>query len=185
MTTSNPRSDLIRRIASFARDPGGVSAVEFSLVLPLLLTAYLGTVEISQGLAIDRKVTLASRAVADLASQMSTINNADMSNILKASATVMSPFDQSVLKVVVTGVKIDGNGVATVAWSDTLNGTVRAVGSTVTLPAPFKVNNSTVVLGEVSYEYKSAIGYVVTGPINLTDQIFMRSRASEITRLNS
>lgn len=151
----------------------------------MLLTAYLGTIEISQGLAIDRKVTLASRAVADLASQLSTITNADMTNILNGSAAVKAPFDPSKLKVVVTGVKIDGNGVATVAWSDTLNGAVRAVGSTVSLPAPFKVNNSTVVLGEVSYEYKSAIGYVVTGPINLTDHVFMRSRASEITRLNS
>ena len=64
-----------------AGDQRGVSAVEFAMLLPLMLTLYLGAVEISQGVGIDRKVTLTSRTVADLASQVSSISNADMTNI--------------------------------------------------------------------------------------------------------
>ena len=45
-----------------------------------------------------------------------------------------------------SAVNIDTNGVAKVAWSDTLNGTQRAVGSTVTLPAALNVANTTVDL---------------------------------------
>ena len=70
----------------FAQDRRGVSAVEFAMLLPLMLTLYLGTVEISQGVGIDRKVTLTTRTVADLASQVSSINNADMTNMLNAVA---------------------------------------------------------------------------------------------------
>ena len=44
--------------ARFARDQRGVSAVEFALVAPLMITLYLGCVEISQGVGVDRKVTL-------------------------------------------------------------------------------------------------------------------------------
>ena len=70
--------------ADFSATTRGVSAVEFAMLLPLMITLYLGGVEISQGVAIDRKVTLTTRTVADLASQVSSINNADMTNMLNA-----------------------------------------------------------------------------------------------------
>ena len=38
---------LHHRIVSFAQDRRGVSAVEFAMLLPLMVTLYLGTVEIS------------------------------------------------------------------------------------------------------------------------------------------
>jgi len=84
-----------------------------------MVTLYLGAVEISQGVSIDRKVTLTTRTVADLASQVSSINNADMTNILNATAAVVAPYDTSRLRVVVSAVTIDNNGAARVAWSDT------------------------------------------------------------------
>ncbi len=80
-------------------------------------------------------MTLTTRTVADLASQVSSINNTDMTNMLSATAAVIAPYDQSKLKVTVSAVKIDANGTAKVAWSDTLGGTKRAVNSVVTLPS--------------------------------------------------
>src|SRR4029079_10764129 len=135
MTTIAPRFRLPHGLARFAKDRRGVSAVEFAMLLPLMVTLYLGTVEISQGVGIDRKVTLTTRTAADLASQVSSINNADMTNLLNASSAVVAPYDVSKLKVTVSAVTIDSNNVAKIAWSDTLNGTKRSVGSTVTLPA--------------------------------------------------
>jgi Flp pilus assembly protein TadG len=170
----------------FARDRRGVSAVEFAMLLPLMMTLYLGAVEISQGVGIDRKVTLTTRTVADLASQVSSINNADMTNMLNASASVVQPYDSSKLKVTVSAVTIDANGNAKISWSDTLNGSKRAVGSAVTLPAALNIANTTLIWSEVSYSYKPTIGYVVTGTLNLSDQIYMRPRLSDtVTRLNS
>jgi Flp pilus assembly protein TadG len=177
---------LSQLLARFARDRRGVSAVEFAMLLPLMITLYLGAVEVSQGIGIDRKVTLTTRTVADLASQVSSINNADMSNMLTASAAVIAPYDTSKLQVTVTAVNVDSNGVAKVAWSDTLGGTKRAEGSTVTLPAALNVANTTLIWSEVAYSYTPAIGYVITGTLNLSDQIWMRPRLSEtVTRINS
>ena len=174
-----PRLGLMQQLVRLGRDQRGVSAVEFAMLLPLMITLYLGTVEISQGVGIDRKVTLTTRTVADLASQVSSINNADMTNLLAASASVIAPYDTSKLKVTVTRVDVDANGSAKVKWSDTLGGTARAVGSTVILPTALNVPNSSLIWSEVAYSYTPTIGYVVTGTLNLSDQLYMRPRLSD------
>jgi Flp pilus assembly protein TadG len=179
MTTAVCSSHHPGLLTRFANDRRGVSAVEFAMLLPLMVTLYLGTVEISQGVGIDRKVTLTTRTVADLASQVSSISSTDMTNILAASSSVIAPYDASKLKVTVSSVSIDSNQVATISWSCTLNGTKRTVGSTVTLPAALDVANTTLIWSEVSYLYKPTIGYVVTGTLNLSDQIYMRPRLSD------
>jgi Flp pilus assembly protein TadG len=180
------RLGLLQQFIRLAEDRRGVSAVEFAMLLPLMITLYLGAVEVSQGIGIDRKITLTTRTVADLASQVSSINNADMTNMLNASATVIAPYDTAPLKVTVSAVAIDANGVAKVTWSDTLGGTKRAVGSTVTLPTAINVPNTTLIWSEVNYNYKPTIGYVITGTLNLADQIWMRPRLSDtVTRVNS
>ncbi len=171
--------DLRCRFQWLARDERGVSAVEFAMLLPLMVSLYLGAVELSQGIGADRKVTLTARTVADLVSQVTSINNADMTNSLNAASSVIAPFSTAQLKVVVSSIAIDAQGKATIAWSDTLNGTARAKGSTVTLPSALAIPSSSLIWSEVSYTYKPVIGHVVTGTLNLKDQIYMRPRMSD------
>ncbi len=170
---------VTRRLSEFTRDKRGVSAVEFAMLLPLMLTLYLGGVEVSQGISIDRKVTLTARTVADLVAQVASIDTAGINAALGAATAVIAPYPDSAVKVTVSVVDIDANGTAKVKWSSTKNGTARAVGSSVTLPSALNVPSSSLVWGEVAYTYQPSIGYLVTGTMNLTDQIFMRPRLSE------
>ena len=168
-----------RRVAQFVQDRRGVSAVEFAMLLPLMVALYLGGVEISTGIAIDRKVTLVARTLADLVSQASSVNTTDVNNILAASASVVAPYDDSKLKITVTSVKVDSQGNASVAWSDTKNGSARAVGSTVTLPSALNVPSTSLIWAETQYAYTPSVGFMITGTRNLTDQIYMRPRLSD------
>jgi Flp pilus assembly protein TadG len=173
MTTCSLSQQFIR----LGGDQRGVSAVEFAMVLPLMLTLYLGAVEVSTGVAIDRKVTLTARTVADLASQAKSIDtNTDMQNILKASAQVIIPYDATKLKVTVSQVKIDANSNATIDWSCTLNGNKES--GSVTVPSALVLPGIWLIWSEVSYSYTPSIGYVVTGTLNLSDRIYMRPRLS-------
>ena len=99
--------------------------------------------------------------------------------VLQVVVRVMSPFPNNHLKVVVSSVKVDAQGKATIDWSDTLNGTARSKGSTVTLPAALNIPNSSLIWSEVQYNYTPVIGYVITGTMNLKDQIYMRPRMSD------
>jgi len=176
---------LVRRVRAFKllRDERGVSAVEFALVLPIMVAMYLGLSEVSQAVAIDRKLSLTARALSDLASQSpSSISNADMTNILDASTAVMAPYSISPLHITVSAINIDADGKATVGWSDTRGGTARAVGSSVTVPSALATPNSQLIFSEVSYGFTPAVGYTITGTLTMSDKIYMTPRVNKITR---
>ncbi len=46
-----------KKLNLFARDKAGVSAVEFAMIAPVMITLLLGTVELSDVMMADRKVT--------------------------------------------------------------------------------------------------------------------------------
>jgi Flp pilus assembly protein TadG len=167
-----------RLLRGFLRDRRGVSALEFSLILPLMVALYLGCVEIGNGLSAQFKTTLAARTVADLASQYNTINNATMTSILGASSAVMTPFSSADAVVIVSEITTDAKGKATITWSDALNGTAHQAGSSVTLPANVGGPNVSLLWGEVTYPYKPQMGYVLTGTINIYQDIYFYPRLS-------
>ena len=170
---------MSHRISRFAKDERGVSAIEFAMVLPLMLTLYLGGVEVSQAVAINRKVTLTARTVADLVSQVASINKAGTTAVLEASTAVLSPYPADKAAVTVSLIKIDANSKVTVDWSETKGGTIRTSVPSGLLPPALIVPNTSLVWGETTYNYTPTVGYVVTGSLNLKDQIFMRPRLSD------
>lgn len=175
------RGTFLTRLRKLARDKRGVSAVEFALLSPLMIGMYLGGVEISDGIGIDRKVTLTAGAMANLAAQVATISSSDMTDILKASTAIMSPYPTTPLKIVISCINIDSTKAAKVKWSETSGGTKRSTGSSVTLPSALAVANTQLLLSEVSYGYKPIVGYVITGTLTLSETMYMSPRISAPT----
>ena len=101
---------IVKGLARFNRDERGIAATEIALLLPLMVSLYFGVVQLSQAVSARSNVTLTARTVSDLVSRVTTINNADMTNALNASAAVMAPFPLNNLKVTVSSVTIDANG---------------------------------------------------------------------------
>lgn len=64
------------------------------------------------------------------------------------------------------------------SWSNTLNGTARAAGSTVSIPSELAVPSTSIIFSEVSYGYKPTIGYVISGTLTLSDTMYMSPRQS-------
>ena len=118
------------------------------MLLPLMVTLYLGGVEVSQAVAIDRKVTLVARSLADLVAQATNVDQRrDHQHPRRRAPRSSSPYPTAKLKITVSSVKIDAQGVAKIVWSDTKNGTARTVGSTVTLPAALNTASTYADLG--------------------------------------
>lgn len=168
---------LLRR---FGADDRGVSAIEAALLMPFMITLYLGGVQLSQAIDIDRKATLAARTVADLTAQVASIDKAGVTTLLNAATQVMSPYADSAanaskLMVRVSVIKIDAQSKITIEWSQAKNGSAL---TTVTVPQTLVIPDTYLVLGEAQYAYTPEIGKTLTGTMNLDDRIFMRPRLS-------
>jgi Flp pilus assembly protein TadG len=173
------------RIRRFARDSRGAAAVEFALVTPLMAAMYFGTVELSSGVAIDRKVTLVSHTLSDLVAQATSVSNSDIAGVFDAGSKIMTPYLVSPMTTKVTAVTIDGTGRATVAcsrsWTSSGGVTTGYAKNTVvtsSIPAGLIANNTELIWAEVTYVYTPTIGYVVKSAVTLSDQFFARPRQS-------
>ncbi|WP_406856156.1 TadE/TadG family type IV pilus assembly protein [Alsobacter sp. KACC 23698] len=178
-----------RPVADLVRDPRGVAAIEFALILPVMLSLYIGSVEVSMGLSADRKVVLLTRTLADLVSQNDITEINQLKTIMNAGKVVLSPLKASDARMRITSIAISSTSgkEATACWSEVGQSspsgwTAYSRGrtfNTAEVPAALRNDNGTsLVMAEVQYTYKPVMGYVITGTLNLQERIFMRPRIS-------
>jgi Flp pilus assembly protein TadG len=186
MTFEGIRSFMAGKLQSFRHDEDGVSALEFAMVLPLMLTLYLGGVEVSQAVSADRQNTLVAFTVGDLVAEVSNVASSDITNVFNAATAVAYPFPSSNLRTTVSSVCINSTGtIATIAWSQTMNGTARSGTVTSSIPSALMVPSSSLIWAESSYAYRPAIGWTITGTLTMSDRIFLSPRLSSSVTLNS
>jgi Flp pilus assembly protein TadG len=170
-------TSALRRFARhFKANQKGVAAIEFALIAPVMIALYVGLIEFSNALTLDRKLTHTASALADLVAQDNDITDGEMTDILAASAAIVAPYSASPLRLVVSSVVADGANKTTVAWSDAKNTSPRGQGSTVQLPDGLTEPGSSVILAEVSYTYTSPFTQFLTGGIELKDRFYLRPR---------
>jgi Flp pilus assembly protein TadG len=172
----------------FLHARSGLAAVEFAFILPVMVSMFFGTVELTTALACRADVTSLASTAADLVAQQSQITNTDMANVFAALNEVLYPYDTSKAKIVITSLVDDGknDGMAKVAWSDEQNSTARTVGTFVAVPSGLIASGGSVILAEVSYAYDSTTTHYITGPINMTNSFYAHPRqVPQISRVSS
>ena len=174
----------------FLRDAGGAAAVEFALIMPLLLLLFLGTIEASTLITVDRRINVISGTVGDLVSRWDpdagAIPSSELNDYFRASEGIIYPYPTTGLQQVVSFVEVASNGTTKVKWSCAYNGgTKRATNSAYTsLPTHMNqlARGGWVVASETSYNYLPVLGMVFTDALHLYQQSFYLPRyASEIS----
>jgi Flp pilus assembly protein TadG len=177
---------LVANLRGVASNAEAVAAVEFAIIFPFMLALYLGSIEVGNAMAVQFKTALATRAIADLASQYTSIDNSTMSGILGAASTVVAPYSASSMVVTISEVTTNSAGQGTITWSDSLNGTAHSVGQSVTLPTALQIASTSMIWSEVTYPFQPTFGYVLTGTINIYQTSYFYPRLSNsVTRVNS
>jgi len=87
-------SDLKTVHNRFRKDQNGVAAVEFALIMPFLMILYFGAMETSRFVAVDRKMSRTSSAIADLFTQYVDFGSEeDVYNLMSMSQQIMAPYN--------------------------------------------------------------------------------------------
>ena len=108
------RSRVSRPFRHFRQDTHGVAATEFALLVPVMLLIYVGTVEVTEAVYVDRRVTLVTRIAGDLAGRIAvaTPSMADYQDKVSASINAMTPVDATGFQIRLTSYGIDKGGTA-------------------------------------------------------------------------
>lgn len=152
------RAALRRLRRRLHRDGKGVAAVEFALILPVMLLLYYGIVEIGQAAMVDRRVTQLNRALVDLAAQAPTLDDANVDTIFLVGQMIMAPYTPTP-RMMFASVTVDDKGVAKVCWSAPKNTT--APPTNVILPAGLLLPKTSVIMAEASHVYEPLLGKLV------------------------
>lgn len=157
----------------FGKDRRGVAAVEFAFLAPILLVMYFVTLEASQAIEVNKKVSRLGSMVADLVAQNSgsAIAKADIEGIMNIGQTALLPYGRSKPTITVTGLQLtaDATPKAKVAWSRKVeNGNFSAgiaKGTEITIPSALTIKDTFLVKVDSNLGYKPLIVWV-TGDEN-------------------
>lgn len=173
---------MMRRVSStcrlFAAAKQGVAAVEFALVLPILVVMLLATFDGGRAIAAYMKMRAATYALASITNQYATIQSVDMTSILGATSVVMAPYSSGTPAVKISQVTINKSGVATIEWSAAQGTTARSVGSSISPPSAMVVDSSYLIFAEVSYTYVPVFGFFGSSSgITFSDSLYVTPRS--------
>ena len=169
----------------FALDCAGVAAVEFAILLPVMLLLYVGGTEVSEGFTVKNKATSVTSAVGDLVTRTKAITTSQMKDILDAAASVITPYSVDKLKIKVSSVSIDNKSIAKVVWSAARNDTPLAANAVVSLPPGVAYPNTYVIVTEVHYAYTPSIGYAISGTLDVGGTSYSKPRLSNAVCYNN
>jgi len=124
----------LRRLAvtagRFLRSARATAAVEFAFIVPVLITLYLGSMEISQALDTDKRVSRTAGMIADLVTQQESVTRSQLIAITRIGDSTLAPYSRSLPTTTIVAVQVSATSTpqALVAWS------IRRQGTTVTTP---------------------------------------------------
>lgn len=137
-----------------------VAAIEFALIVPMLLFLFLGGFDLTRYVQLYQKLSKTSGAMSDLITRSDSLHEIDFSNSFAAVEHLLAPYyDASKVKVVISSVMNDGTG-NRIMWQRCGGGALAAQSQLgqenelVALPAGFSLDlNEDTIVAEVYYKF--------------------------------
>ncbi len=168
---------LFSRIKEFRNNDKGVALVEFALLLPVMLILLIGTLELSNLLRLDRKVTLAANTAVDLTAQQPSLSDAELADIFRALELSLIPFGEGGLSVGIRSYEFDpDDGSASVAWTESLAGGV--IDENMATINSLAVPGQSVVVATAQYVYQPIFPSFIFDSFTIDETAFSRPRNS-------
>jgi Flp pilus assembly protein TadG len=183
-------ASVAKSVRQLALAKDGVAAIEFAMVAPLMLLLFVGSVEFSQALTVDRRVTQIASSTADLVAREKSVTTADMEGIMQIVSYLMSPYDVTPLKVTLLNVysSMTNAGDTKVCWSYNYNGGVNtyADNQSYSMPAGILGTGSSAIVAEVTYDYQPLIfNMFIESAFTMEEKFYLKPRLSNSVEYNT
>lgn len=163
-------------VHAFLENNRGVAAVEFALILPVMIAIYIGTVEVTLLLSMDRKASHTASVVGDLVTQYDAMDQATMDDIVQATRQVMGTDNVRDMKITVQSYYKDSGGRVEERGSVSVNGGVAGNYNIGGLNQRVFARDSGIVIARIEYSYKSPTGIFLQGTRKLEETFILKPR---------
>ena len=179
------RTNPWHRLTAFARAERGLAVVEFALILPVMMTLFYGTIEVTRYILITQKVEKLAHSIADVTSQEQTASAAVLNQALAATSDIMSPYTMTTNGTVfITSLYRAPNTTdATVNWRYQGGGglpetsRLGAQGTVPTVPGGFTFDErENIVAAEVFFRFSPLISSQFFGTTTIYRSAFYKPR---------
>jgi Flp pilus assembly pilin Flp len=154
---------MLNHLRRLKRDVRGVAAIEFALLLPVLIALLIGCLEVTFKIWSTQKAEKLAVTLSDVVAQSTAVTSADLTQLTGAVDKIMDPFpfgaDKG--KVIISSVYWEqGDDQPVVNWQCSYGGYSASSkfgtqGADATLPDGFTLNEKdNIIITEVFYEYE-------------------------------
>jgi Flp pilus assembly protein TadG len=169
-----------------------LAAVEFALIVPVLLLLFLGGFELTRYVLIYQKISKTTGSMSDLISRSPELYEIDISNSFSAVEHLLAPYYvEAEVKVIISSIMDDGTG-NRINWQRCGGGTldvdseVGQQGEYVALPAGFDLTlNEDTILAEVYFQYESVVGIDITSNGIIRKARYNKPRLGALTSIKN
>lgn len=156
---------MLNRLRKLRRDNRGVAAIEFALMLPMLLALLIGCLEVTFKIWSTQKAEKLAVTLSDVIAQSKAVTNGDLQSLIGAVDKIMDPFPFGAGqgKIIISSVYVpqdeedaDVNWQCSFPSSGGLSSSSKlgAKGATADLPDGFTlVEKDNVIVTEIFYKY--------------------------------
>ncbi|MDK9722248.1 MAG: pilus assembly protein [Rhodospirillales bacterium] len=162
----------------------GAAAVEFALLAPLMLAIYLGVIELTSLLLVERKIIAATETVADLVSQESVITPDEVDDVITAARRIFDPYDTAQLTLNIASIRFNTDtGAPEIEWqriTSSSDGDSTILTQAVDMGKP----GEGVVIAYLTYSHTPIFG-ILTGTVLLDEISFLRPRLAPVVKCST
>lgn len=169
--------NVMRRLNRFGRARKGLAAIEFALLLPMMVLLLFGSCDLIDVMIVNRRVQNVSSSLADVVARDTEVSNSEIQGLWSSLSLLMYPEGVgTAMDVRITSLSIASDK-ATVVWSEGYNGLApMSKNAVVSLPSAMMQNGTSIIMAETVYRYSSVLGFLYSGTVTMNYTAYRRSR---------
>lgn len=171
---------------NFRRDTRGTAAVEFALLLPVMVITLFGALESTELISANRAAEKASAALADVSARYTIMTGQQICDVLFGTTVVADPDSPLDLQMRLTSINVDDNAVARVEFS-AIQGTGFASlpqGTIITNDVPLNLREtslqSPIMRAELMLTYRPTFVFLFAPSFTLRHVEYRRPRLASV-----
>jgi Flp pilus assembly pilin Flp len=167
---------LKRTLRRFGAARQGLAAIEFALMLPLMVLVLFGSVDVIDAFAANRRAENTAASLADVISRDTEVSDDEVDGVWAAMQLLVAPDNVSNITARITSIQVQDATTAIVVWSEGRGMSALSAGGSIALPNQMMIPGSSVILAETSLHYDPPMKILFPGAVDFEHRSYRRSR---------